>query len=70
MLVISTRLHANFDYGVGIALVAAPWILGFASYVYTPHLVIGLAELVIATMTIRQPFLSYIRGKADLSHSV
>lgn len=31
MRVLSTRAHGTIDYPVGVLLVAAPWLLGFAS---------------------------------------
>lgn len=31
MAIISTRVHGALDYGVGGLLIAAPWLLGFAT---------------------------------------
>lgn len=31
MRIFSTRVHGMLDYGVGAALVAAPWLFGFAT---------------------------------------
>jgi hypothetical protein len=32
MLMITSRLHGMLDYLVGIALIAAPWLFGFADF--------------------------------------
>lgn len=31
MRIIPTRVHAMLDYGLGLLLIAAPWLLGFAN---------------------------------------
>jgi hypothetical protein len=47
--------HLYLDIVSGIVLAASPWLFGFADYVYGPHLVVGLAEIVIALCTKRAP---------------
>jgi hypothetical protein len=61
---ISMRTHLTLDLMSGALLAASPWLFGFADYVYTPHLVLGLLEIGAALMTRREP----VRGAATHSH--
>lgn len=47
--------HLMFDLLVGLFLAASPWLLGYADYVYGPHLTVGLAIVVLALVTKRSP---------------
>ena len=47
--------HLALDYASGIFLAASPWLLGFAEFVYLPHLVVGILEICAAAVTRRQP---------------
>jgi len=50
---ISTRIHGILDYIVGIALIAAPWLLGFAhmgAETWVP-VILGVGAIVYALMT-------------------
>ncbi len=49
--VISFRSHLILDVVGGIFLAVSPWLFGFADYVYLPHLIVGLLELVAVTLT-------------------
>ena len=51
----SMRTHLTFDLLSGLFLAASPWIFGFAEYVYLPHLVLGIAEVMASLMTRTQP---------------
>ena len=55
MRFIPTRIHGVLDYAVGVLLVAAPWLFGFAPWVWAPHLVIGLFEIGAALLTRTAP---------------
>ncbi|MCW3074750.1 MAG: hypothetical protein JWP69_1819 [Flaviaesturariibacter sp.] len=52
---ISMRTHLGLDLMSGILLAASPWLFGFADYVYTPHLVLGLLEIGASLLTKRHP---------------
>jgi len=52
---ISMRTHLTLDLLSGIVLAASPWLFGFADYVWGPHLILGLFEIVAALTTRRQP---------------
>ena len=54
---ISMRTHLALDVASGIFLAASPWIFGFNDYVYLPHLILGLGEIAVATLT--NPYPSY-----------
>jgi hypothetical protein len=60
---ISMRTHLTLDLISGALLAASPWLFGFADYVYTPHLVLGILEIGAALMTKREP----ARGAAGKS---
>ncbi|RZJ27301.1 MAG: hypothetical protein EOO48_12185 [Flavobacterium sp.] len=49
--VIPMKMHLALDIMSGIFLAASPWILGFADEVHTPHLVLGIIEIVAAIAT-------------------
>jgi hypothetical protein len=49
--VLSMKTHLALDAASGIFLAASPWIFGFNEYVYLPHLILGIFELVAVLMT-------------------
>lgn len=53
-------VHLGMDVAVGLLLAVSPWLFGFADLIWWPHLLVGLAEIVIAAMTSRRP--SYADG--------
>ena len=59
---ISMRTHLALDIASGIFLAASPWIFNFNEYVYLPHLILGLGEILIASITERYP--SYDRNRS------
>jgi hypothetical protein len=52
---ISMRTHLTLDLIGGIFLAVSPWLFGFDEYVWAPHLVVGLFEIVISLLTKRVP---------------
>jgi hypothetical protein len=52
---ISMRTHLTLDLIGGIFLAVSPWLFGFDEYVWAPHLVVGLFEIVISLLTNRVP---------------
>jgi len=52
---ISMRTHLTLDLIGGILLAVSPWLFGFADFVWAPHLVVGLFEIVISLLTKRVP---------------
>lgn len=52
---LSMRTHLMLDLMSGILLAASPWLFGFADYLYTPHVVLGVLEIGAALMTKREP---------------
>jgi hypothetical protein len=65
---ISMRTHLALDIASGILLAASPWIFNFNDYVYLPHLVLGLGEILIASITERYP--SYDRNHSRTGNTV
>ena len=47
--------HLTIDLIAGIFLAASPWILGFADYIFWPHLVFGILEIGVSIFTKRHP---------------
>jgi hypothetical protein len=47
--------HLGLDVLGGIFLTMSPWLFGFEQLVVWPHVVVGLAEIVIATLTPSYP---------------
>lgn len=52
---ISMRTHLVLDILSGLLLAVSPWLFGFADYIWEPHLIVGLIEIVTAMMTERTP---------------
>jgi hypothetical protein len=48
---LSMRTHLALDLASGVLLAASPWIFNFDEYVYLPHLILGIAEIVAVVMT-------------------
>ena len=62
MRFIPTKFHAPLDYIVGAALIASPWIFGFAddtANVWMPHLIVGVAAVFLGLTTKQQGGYSY-----------
>lgn len=47
--------HLMLDVAGGFLLVASPWLFGFADQVFWPHLVVGVASVIIPIFTAREP---------------
>ena len=52
---LSMKAHLGIDMISGIFLAASPWLFGFADYVYLPHVVLGLTEVVAVLLSKTQP---------------
>ena len=48
---IPMKTHLNLDLLSGIFLAASPWLFGFNDYVYMPHLVLGIVEVLASLLT-------------------
>lgn len=49
--ILSFKTHLAIDALSGILLAASPWIFGFADDVYMPHLLFGLLEIIVVSLT-------------------
>jgi hypothetical protein len=49
------RIHLTLDVLSGLLLAASPWLFGFASHVYLPHVLIGAFEIVAGFTTKNEP---------------
>lgn len=47
--------HLGLDIAGGVLLAASPWLFGFASLVFWPHLIVGLFEIAAGVMTRTAP---------------
>jgi hypothetical protein len=52
---ISMKAHLGIDMVSGIFLAVSPWLFGFADYVYLPHVILGLTEVVAVLLSKTQP---------------
>lgn len=57
--------HLMLDMVGGIFLAISPWLFGFADYVSAPHLVIGLAECLVAAIS--RPVPDTMRSARDFA---
>lgn len=53
--VIAMPVHLALDGASGLLLLLSPWLFGFADYVAVPHVVVGLAEIGAAALTVKAP---------------
>ena len=53
--VLPMRAHLLIDVFWSLALIVSPWLLGFANRIAWPHVVVGLAGLVVTALTYRPP---------------
>jgi hypothetical protein len=56
--VIPMPTHLTLDYVIGIFLAISPWLFGFArlaANAWAPHLIVGLAILLVAALSERVP---------------
>jgi hypothetical protein len=48
---ISMPVHLGLDVMGGIFLAASPWLFGFADFIWWPHVVFGVLEIVVGLTT-------------------
>lgn len=53
--VIPMPVHLGLDIFSGILLAMSPWLFHFSDYVYLPHLILGIGEILAATFTSTTP---------------
>lgn len=53
--VFSMPAHLGLDAASGLLLAVSPWLFGFASVVWVPHVVIGVFEVVASLITRTRP---------------
>jgi hypothetical protein len=49
--VISMRTHLRLDLFSGMFLAASPWLFGFKEFVFLPHLILGILEIVAVLLS-------------------
>lgn len=53
---LSMKTHLTLDVISGIFLAASPWIFQFSDYVYLPHLIAGIFEVLAAAISDSTPY--------------
>lgn len=51
--IIPMGMHLTIDLVAGLILALSPWIFGFVSYIYLPHLLLGILEMAVALTSSR-----------------
>ena len=51
--IIPMPVHLGLDVASGLLLAASPWLFGFSEMVWLPHVVVGVAEIIIPLLTQR-----------------
>jgi SPW repeat len=54
--VIPFKAHLLIDFLSGVVLAASPWLFKFNDYVYLPHLILGLFEIVVVLLSDKVAF--------------
>lgn len=49
------RAHLFLDFVSGLFLALSPWLLGFADRVWAPHVIFGVLEMAVVTLSRREP---------------
>ncbi|MEX2574737.1 MAG: SPW repeat protein [Balneolaceae bacterium] len=52
---ICVKTNLCLDGLAGVFLAVSPWLFGFANIVYVPHLIVGLAGMAAALLTVKEP---------------
>ncbi|HMI60730.1 MAG TPA: hypothetical protein VK518_07480 [Puia sp.] len=52
--------HLRLDLVSGVILSVPPWLFGFSTYIYLPHLVLGILEVMVSLMTNTIPYESNV----------
>ncbi len=60
--VIPMPVHLMLDALSGVVLALSPFVLGFAGFVWVPHVVLGLFEILAAAVTRTEPDLAAANG--------
>jgi hypothetical protein len=50
--------HLMLDAASGALLLVSPWLFGFSHFVWVPHVVVGLFEIVVSFLTVKEPSLA------------
>jgi hypothetical protein len=53
--IIPMPMHLMLDAGAALVLAASPWLFGFSQFVYLPHLILGVGELMVVVLSETQP---------------
>lgn len=53
--VIPMPMHLGVDIAAGLVLIVSPWLFGFASTTWIPHVVLGIVAVATALVTERTP---------------
>ncbi|MDB5231921.1 MAG: hypothetical protein JWN76_2726 [Chitinophagaceae bacterium] len=68
--VIPMRIHLILDVLAGIFVLASPWIFGFADRVYLPHVILGLTDLVVVSLSQPSPkYKRVLRNNKIMQHA-
>jgi hypothetical protein len=57
---IPMQAHLALDAAGGLLLVVSPWLFGFAGLIWWPHVVVGIAELLVVAFAERHS--SYVQA--------
>jgi hypothetical protein len=60
---ISMKTHLAIDLVSGIFLAVSPWLFGFSEYVYLPHVILGLTEVMAVLLSKTEP--EHTPGRAN-----
>ncbi|CAA9578196.1 MAG: hypothetical protein AVDCRST_MAG86-2940 [uncultured Truepera sp.] len=52
---LSMGTHLGLDAASGLLLAVSPWLFGFSEFVFWPHLILGLFEVLAALTTKTRP---------------
>ena len=50
--ILSMRVHLVLDLAASLFLAFSPWIFGFSGYIWVPHIIFGIMEMLVVALSV------------------
>ncbi|MHA4846797.1 SPW repeat domain-containing protein [Flavitalea antarctica] len=50
--ILSMRVHLVLDLAASLFLAFSPWIFGFSDYIWVPHIIFGIMEILVVALSV------------------
>jgi hypothetical protein len=65
---IGMNTHLIIDFLAGVFLAVSPWLFHFSDWVYLPHLIVGILEIIVVLISEKKTFISANEQQLDNPH--